>query len=268
MFCVLQQQRRRAEGSFQGDEIDDCVREQRESVKPMPVKIEAEILTMEYPLLGGAPAAVTEPPPAADLARRVRELEAEQEEKERQWGRKLESARQEAVELGRRMAGGEQAAWRQQAATALTTALDGFRARTDEYLARVEHEVVQLALAVAERILHRESLLDPLLLSGAVRVALGQLAESTKARLRVPAGQREMWAEQVRLMPGLPLRPEVCADPEMEGSDAVMETDVGTIDLGVRSQLKEIERGFFDLLEVRREPAGGAGRSDTGGKRG
>lgn len=234
----------------------------------MPMKLETEILTMEYPLLGGAPAAVTEPEPAVDLPRRVQELEKELEERERQFGRKLESARQEAMERGRQQAGGEQAAWRQQAAAAMTAALDGLRARTDEYLAQVEQEVVRLALGVAERILHRESQLDPLLLSGAVRVALGQLAESAKVRLRVPAGQREMWAELVLLMPGLPLRPEICADPEMEGSDAVLETDVGTIDLGVRSQLKEIERGFFDLLEVRKQPIGGAGRADTGGKRG
>ena len=172
------------------------------------------------------------------------------------------------MERGRQQAGGEQAAWRQQAAAAMPAALDGLRARTDEYLAQVEQEVVRLALGVAERILHRESQLDPLLLSGAVRVALGQLAESAKVRLRVPAGQREMWAELVLLLPGLPLRPEICADPEMEGSDAVLETDVGTIDLGVRSQLKEIERGFFDLLEVRKQPIGGAGRADTGGKRG
>ena len=154
------------------------------------MKLETEILTMEYPLLGGAPAAVTEPEPAVDLPRRVQELEKELEERERQFGRKLESARQEAMERGRQQAGGEQAAWRQQAAAAMTAALDGLRARTDEYLAQVEQEVVRLALGVAERILHRESQLDPLLLSGAVRVALGQLAESAKVRLRVPAGQQ------------------------------------------------------------------------------
>ena len=58
----------------------------------------------------------------------------------------------------------------------------------DRYLHAVEHEVVELALAVAARILRREAQMDPLLLTGAVRVALGQLSGSTEVRLRVPAG--------------------------------------------------------------------------------
>ena len=64
-----------------------------------------------------------------------------------------------------------------------------------KYFARVEREVVQLALAIAARILHREALLDPLLLAGAVRVALGQLGETTGVRLRCPAEQVERWRE-------------------------------------------------------------------------
>ena len=46
----------------------------------------------------------------------------------------------------------------------------------DQYLHAVEYEVVKLALAVAARILRREAQMDPLLLTGAVRVALGQLS--------------------------------------------------------------------------------------------
>jgi flagellar assembly protein FliH len=128
--------------------------------------------------------------------------------------------------------------------------------RRDDYLARVEQEVVRLALAIAERILHREANMDPLLLAGAVRVALGQLAESTEVRLRVPADQREMWAEMLRLMPGLPLRPEVVGDPELSACEAILETNLGRVDLGVRAQIGEIERGFFDLLNVRADTKG------------
>lgn len=234
----------------------------------MLMELEANVRTMEYPLPAEASDPVEEvAPPPVDPLKRIRELETEREERERQFARQLESARQEAVERGKQLAGGEEAAWRQQSTTALTVALEEFRAREDEYLARVEHEVVELALAVAERILHRESQLDPLLLSGAVRVALGQLADSTAVRLRVPAGQREMWAEMVRLMPGLPLRPEVCADAEMGDGEAIMETSQGTIDLGIGSQLAEIERGFFDRLEVRKEANGEPTGPDAAGKR-
>ena len=53
---------------------------------------------------------------------------------------------------------------------------ESFAEERDRYLHAVEQEVVRLALAVAARILRREAQMDPLLLTGAVRVALGQLS--------------------------------------------------------------------------------------------
>jgi flagellar assembly protein FliH len=220
---------------------------------------ERRVRPMPYPILPGAPL------PADGEGARSAETEKARAEREQQLARQLESARREAFEKGRDAARSEQAAWRQQCTGELGAALESFRAGRDEYLARVEHEVVRLALAIAERILHREAQMDPLLLSGAVRVALGQLAESTEVKLRVPAAQRDMWAEMLRLIPGLPLRPEVVADPELETPEAVLEAGLGTVDLGVRAQIAEIERGFFDLLEVRRETRAG---DAAGGKQG
>ncbi len=234
----------------------------------MPRKLEDQVRPVEYPSLPGAAQSFVELGMPADLASRVRALEAELREKEQQFAGKLEGVRHEGLERGKQLAGSEQAAWRQQCAAGLNAAIQEFRSHVEEYLARVEQEVVRLALAVAERILHRESQLDPLLLSGAMRVALGQLAESTQVRLRVPASQQEMWAEMVRLIPHLPLRPEVLADERMQTCEAVLETNLGTVNLGVRAQLEEIERGFFDLPEVRREAVGEASRADAAGKQG
>jgi flagellar biosynthesis/type III secretory pathway protein FliH len=44
---------------------------------------------------------------------------------------------------------------------------DNFSRERDRFLLRVEHEVVELALAVSARILRREAQMDPLLLTGA-----------------------------------------------------------------------------------------------------
>lgn len=211
---------------------------------------ETTVHPMRYPVLPGVPSA---PGTGDGDGGHVSDLERILAEREQQAAHQVELARREAFEKGREVARGEQAAWRQQCAAELTSALERFRTERDEYLARVEHEVVRLALAIAERVLHREAQMDPLLLSGAVRVALGQLAESTEVKLRVPTERREMWAEMLRLMPGLPLRPEVVGDPGLETPEAVLETALGTVDLGVRAQIAEIERGFFDLLEARRE---------------
>jgi flagellar assembly protein FliH len=223
---------------------------------------ENKVRPMQYPILPGAPLPLPGGAASAHVGGKAGEAEQALAEREQQFARQLEAARREAFENGREAARGEQVAWRQQCAAQLASALEGLCAQRDEYLARVEHEVVRLALAIAARILHREAQMDPLLLSGAVRVALGQLAESTEVKLRVPAAQRELWAEMLRLMPGLPLRPEVVADAEMQVSEAVLEAGLGSVDLGVRAQLAEIERGFFDLLEVRRET--GAGEAAPG----
>src|ERR1039458_9077692 len=93
----------------------------------------------------------------------------------------------------------------------------------DKYLRAVEHEVVELALAVSARILRREAQMDPLLLTGAVRVTLGQLSGPTLA-----------------------LQPAVVSGEGMRLGDCMIETELGSVDLGIRAQLGEIERGFFD----------------------
>ena len=121
-----------------------------------------------------------------------------------------------------------------------------FSEERDRYLAAVEREAVRLALAVAARILRREAQMDPLLLTGAVRVALGHLAASSEVELRVPAVELELWKEAIRHLPHLAMKPAVTAGEGMRLGDCTIESKVGTVDLGVRSQLAEIERGFFD----------------------
>jgi flagellar biosynthesis/type III secretory pathway protein FliH len=122
----------------------------------------------------------------------------------------------------------------------------GFDEARQRYVHEVEPEVVRLALAVAARILRREAQMDPLLLSGAVRVALGQLAATTRVRLKVPGDDLELWREAIALVPNPGTRPEVAAGEGMRLGDCIIETEMGSVDLGVRAQLGEIERGFFD----------------------
>jgi len=133
-----------------------------------------------------------------------------------------------------------------QRAEQLRHLMESFTATRDAYLERAEHETVKLALAVSARILRREAQMDPLLLLGAVRVALGQLASSTGARLLVPARDVDLWREAVALLPSRALKPQVIAVDEMRLGDCALETDMGSADLGVRAQLSEIESGFFD----------------------
>jgi flagellar assembly protein FliH len=133
--------------------------------------------------------------------------------------------------------------------------LENLARERDRYLQAIEQEVVRLALAVAARILRREAQMDPLLLTGAVRVALGQLAATSEVRLHVPAKEADLWKETIALLPKLTVKPLVVTDEGMLLGECVIESKVGTVDLGIRSQLGEIERGFFDRAGTADAPA-------------
>lgn len=137
----------------------------------------------------------------------------------------------------------------------MAAALQEFSRERARYFHSVEREVVRLALAIAARVLHRQAQMDPLLLSGAVRVALDQLVDSSGAKLRVAPGQMESWQQFFPREGSLRLQPEIVADTSLEDGDCVLETCLGTVELGVSAQLEEIEKGFFDLLQ--HHPAAG-----------
>lgn len=195
----------------------------------------------------------SEPTGPATAARTQSQLEADAA-----YEKRLTEETRRAHEAGRergRMEGHQ--AEREAQAAALKAVEEQFRNRIadliarfdqarDHYLLAVEREVVRLALAIAARILRREAQMDPLLLTGSVRVALGQLASTTEVRLRVPAKDIALWSDAISLLPNLALKPTVVAVEGMHLGECVIETVLGSVDLGIRSQLGEIERGFFD----------------------
>jgi flagellar assembly protein FliH len=132
---------------------------------------------------------------------------------------------------------------------------ENFNTQRAQYFEAVEREVVRLALAIAARILRREAQMDPLLLSGAVRVALGQLSASTQVRLRVPASDLGLWKDTIAHLPNLAVKPEVVAGEGMHMGECELEAELGSVDLGLGSQLAEIEKGFFDRMAPDRDGA-------------
>jgi flagellar assembly protein FliH len=188
--------------------------------------------------------------------------------------RSFESGRERGRQEGRSAEHEAQSAAEQERVRQGVHLIESFTRERDHFLHEVEHEVVKLALAVAARILRREAQMDPLLLTGAVRVALGQLSGSTQVRLRVPPAELDLWTEAVALLPNLAVKPTVLAGEGMRLGDCLVETELGTVDLGIRSQLGEIERGFFDRAggirseKVKAEAAemagAGAGRESRG----
>jgi flagellar biosynthesis/type III secretory pathway protein FliH len=160
--------------------------------------------------------------------------------------RSFDAGHAKGVEQGRSSERAAQGTAQQRLDAQIECLVASFAEQRDRYLQTVEHEVVALSLAVAARILRREAQMDPLLLTGAVRVALGQLAKSTTVRLRVPPADLDLWKESIALLPNLAVKPQVVPGDGMRLGDCMVETELGSVDLGVRAQLSEIERGFFD----------------------
>ena len=114
-----------------------------------------------------------------------------------------------------------------------------FATERDQFLQTVEHEVVKLALAIAARILRREAQVDPLFLIGAVRVALGQLAETAQVKLRIPVCDVELWTDTIAHLPNLKIIPSVIADVHMQLGECVIESEMGSVNLGLVCQIHE-----------------------------
>jgi flagellar assembly protein FliH len=131
----------------------------------------------------------------------------------------------------------------------IADAVARFQQQSEEYYKRVEVEVVKLALAIAGKILHREAQVDKLLLMGVAKVAIQKIALATSITIRVNPQQLEDWKRYFDSHGHKKLT--VVAGPEVAINDCFMETELGSAQLGIDAQLKEIERGLFDLLAAR-----------------
>ena len=135
----------------------------------------------------------------------------------------------------------------------LSETIASFEQERAAYYAQVEPELVHLILAVAEKILHREAQVDRMLVAALAKVAVENLQQRSHVVLRVSpercAAWREYFASQLA-----GTNVEVLEDSQLDGNGCVLETELGTANIGISAQLKEIERGFFDLLAKRPEP--------------
>jgi flagellar assembly protein FliH len=133
----------------------------------------------------------------------------------------------------------------------LSEALRQFAAQREGYFQRVESEIVQLALSIARKILHREVQMDPLLLTGIVRVALESLNDGTQVRLRANPQEIPFWRDYFSRSTDIVPAPELMGDASLASGSCALETELGSTHISLETQLKEIEQGFLDLLEQR-----------------
>ena len=182
---------------------------------------------------GGAGQAAPEPSPAACTAER----EAQARQLGRQQG-EAEARSKFEEQLSRER-------------EAVAKAVTDFARERAAYYRRLEEEAVRLALSIARKVIHREAQTDPQLLMGIVRVALEKIEGATQVRLAVNPKQAAEWRRYFAARPELAASPEVVEDAAMPIDQCGLRTAMGTTELGIEMQLKEIEQGLMDLLAAR-----------------
>ena len=181
-----------------------------------------------------------------EASRRRVEMERLQEE----FAKRLQQERAAAMEQTEQRLRGEFEQRLHAERAPVAAAVSAFGAQRDQYFARAEAEVVQLALAIAAKILHREAQVDPMLVATLVRMAVEKMREGSSVTIRVGAGEVVRWKEYFAAQ-SKDERVQVVGDAALSDHDCMVETELGVANLGLDTQLKEVEQGFFDLMALR-----------------
>ncbi len=127
--------------------------------------------------------------------------------------------------------------------------LKKFEQEREQYYRRVEGEVVELALAVAKKVIYREAQVDRVVLAGVVRVALEKIAGSGQIALHTHPSAAQAWRDYMASHSDLATIPEIVEDTTLRPEQLVLKTNHGSTDLGLDAQFAEIEKGFSDLVQ-------------------
>ena len=158
----------------------------------------------------------------------------------------IEGAYARGDAAGRAAATGELRAAADAGQAAFGRAIESLAAYRTRLRHDAQRDLVELALAIARRIVRRELTVDPEAIAGLARAALDRIDAGEVSRVRLHPAQAEAAAAYLaRLSPGI----EIVADRKLEPGPAVFETARGAFDAGFDTQIAEIERGLADLLE-------------------
>ena len=128
----------------------------------------------------------------------------------------------------------------------MNASIAGLADHRRELRSRAEKDVIQLALLIAKRVLHRELNIDINALTALARVVFERLARAESYQVSVhprfaPAIQNALVGQMVATI-------EIRPDPALEPGSFLVRSAEGVIDASVDTQLEEIGRGLMDRL--------------------
>jgi flagellar assembly protein FliH len=135
--------------------------------------------------------------------------------------------------------------------------LEGVRADRHKLIERAEPEIVRLALAIAERVLHQQVALDRGVAVAMAKTAIARLIDRDTVTIRVnPADLERMREHRDELIAiGDVRNMRVIEDKRVDRGGVVVETEAGTIDARIGTQLDEARKVLHIEEDVVVEPA-------------
>jgi flagellar assembly protein FliH len=125
----------------------------------------------------------------------------------------------------------------------LTKAADDVIKMRSGMLRQTERQMVQLALAVAQRVVQRELAVDPALLLEMARGVVARIDES--ARVTVRLNPQDYDASGAAAITDLAPNVAITADSKVEPGGCRIESDFGTLEAGVEAQILEFGRALL-----------------------
>ncbi|MCC7034575.1 MAG: hypothetical protein IT179_17275 [Acidobacteria bacterium] len=138
-------------------------------------------------------------------------------------------------------AGAEAAAARGDAVVRrLADTVDEIRTLRTDLLQKAERQIVQLALAIARRIVHREVSIDRDLVAAMGRVALDRLGQTASATIRLHPDDYAAVVRDSAAAASGDGTTTIVADPMVRRGGCLVRSDFGVIDVGIDAQIQEI----------------------------
>jgi flagellar assembly protein FliH len=122
--------------------------------------------------------------------------------------------------------------------------VDSARIERHALLGAAEPELVRLAVGIAERVLHQQIALDPGVVVEMARAAIARIVDRERITVRVnPADIEQMRGHRDELLAlGDVKNMRVIEDQRVDRGGVILETDAGSIDAKISTQLAEVRK--------------------------
>lgn len=130
--------------------------------------------------------------------------------------------------------------------TRLSGTIDDIAALRAGMLHKTERDVVRMALAIAERVIHRALDVAPELLLAMARVAIDRLGDGIAATIHLhPDDHRAMMAVRAKHPESVGSAVAIQPDLTVPRGGCIVRSEFGVIDLGIEAQVAELSRALL-----------------------